>query len=187
MTGSQSFPPGYDPQKDRIEIVSYNPKWPELFVLEKRALTHALGYFAGLRIEHFGSTAVPDLAAKPVIDILVGVSTKEDWPKMVQPLTTLGYVHAPGAFDDAIRLFFVKGMPPYGKKRTHQIHICELEGEEWRRELAFRNHLRANVEDTRKYEVLKRELAAKFSTDREAYTEAKTKFIQSVLNKISKG
>jgi len=175
------LPPGYDPQKDRIEIVPYDPKWPGLFTLEKEALRQALGRFAGLRIEHFGSTAVPSLAAKPILDILVGVSSKEAWPRMIQPLAALGYVHGPGAFDDAVHWFFVKGMPPYGEKRTHQIHLYELESEGWRRELAFRDHLRAHPADTLQYEALKRELAAKFATDREAYTQAKTEFIQNVL------
>lgn len=181
------LPPGYDPQKDRIEIVPYDPKWPGLFTQEKEALRQALGGFRGLRIEHFGSTAVPGLAAKPVIDILAGVSSKGDWPRMVQPLEALGYVHGPGAFDDAIRWFFVKGMPPYGEKRSHQLHLCELDGEEWRRELAFRNHLRTNPADALEYEALKRELAVKFPADREAYTEAKTVFIQNVLKKTSIG
>lgn len=181
------LPPGYDPQKDRIEIVPYDSRWPELFALEKRALTHALGYFAGLRIEHFGSTAVPGLAAKPVIDILIGVSSKGDWPKMVQPLAVLGYVHGPGAFDDTVHWFFVKGMPPYGEKRTHQIHFYELEAEGWRRELAFRDYLRTHAEDAKKYETLKRVLATKFTFDREAYTEAKTEFIQSILKRHNLG
>lgn len=181
------FPPGYDPQKDKIEIVPYDPQWPELFDLEKRAIRHALGYFAGLRIEHFGSTAVPGLAAKPSLDILVGVSSKQDWPRMIQPLAVLGYVHVPGAFDDAIRWFFVKGIPPYGEKRTHHLHVCELESEEWRREQAFRDYLRANPETCRQYETLKRELAAKFPTDREAYTESKTLFIEETLKKIGQG
>lgn len=184
MAGSNPVPPGYDPQKDRIEIVPYDSQWPKLFTFEKRAIQHALGYFPGLRIEHFGSTAVPGLAAKPILDILVGVSSKGDWPKMVQPLAVLGYVHGPGAFDDAIHWFFVKGMPPFGKKRTHQIHFYELEGEGWRRELAFRDHLRTHTVDAMRYEFLKRELASKFASDREAYTEAKDEFIQEILRKL---
>lgn len=187
MSSKVPFPPDYDPQKDRIEIVPYDPRWPELFSREEKILQEALGSFAGLKVGHFGSTAVPGLAAKPVIDILLAVSSKEDWPRIIRPLATLGYVHAPGAFDDAIRMFFVKGMPPYGEKRTHQIHLLEFEGKEWRRELAFRDHLRIHAADAVKYEVLKRELAAKYATDREAYTEAKTHFIQSILKKHPHG
>jgi GrpB-like predicted nucleotidyltransferase (UPF0157 family) len=207
-----NLPPGYDPQKDRIKIEPYNPKWPALFQQEKEALKQALGGFQGLRIEHFGSTAVPGLAAKPILDILAGVSSKEDWPRMIRPLAVLGYVQVPGAFDDAIRWFFVKGMPlfygtnhnneaaiapnsfntdkenrrmpPYGEKRTHHLHVCELESEEWRRELAFRDYLRAHADTVKKYESLKKELATKFATDREAYTEAKTEFIQEILRKL---
>lgn len=177
------LPPGYDPKKDRIEIVPYDPKWPGLFTLEKEALRKILGRFTGLRIEHFGSTAVPGLAAKPVIDILVGVSSKADWPGMVEPLAALGYVHGPGAFDDAVHWFFVKGMPPYGEKRTHHLHVYELEGKDWKRELVFRDHLRSNPADALEYEALKRELAAKFVGDREAYTEAKTELIQKILER----
>ena len=181
-----SFPSGYDPQKDRIEIVPSDPQWPGLYALEKRVLTHALGYFPGLRIEHFGSTAVPGLAAKPILDIMVGVASRADWPRLVKPIESLSYVFY-GDNTDKDEMFFVKGMPPYGERRTHHLHVYELEGERWKKELAFRDHLRANAVDAAKYGVLKHELAVKFSTDREAYTKAKTGFIRAVLEKIPKG
>ena len=183
---SKERPPGYDPQKDKIEIIEPNPGWPNAYLKEAAALRETLVEFSGLWVEHVGSTAVPGLAAKPIIDMLLAVDSREIWPRLVQPLAKLHYVHGENAFDE-FHWFFVKGMPPYGEKRTHQIHLMEYPGPKWKMHIDFRDYLRSHPEDVRRYETLKRELAAKFSTDREAYTEAKAEFIQDVLKKIPEG
>jgi GrpB-like predicted nucleotidyltransferase (UPF0157 family) len=137
-----------------------------------------------LGIEHFGSTAVPGLAAKPIIDILIAVmSLARAKATLVEPITSLGYVYwAENPKTD--RMFFVKGMPPYGERRTHHVHITEPDGEMWRRRLAFRDYLRARPDEARRYEALKRDLAVRYPTDREGYTNAKTEFVEAVYRRM---
>ena len=135
-----------------------------------------------VEIEHIGSTAVPGLAAKPVIDIMVGVHSLEQAKTAIPVLESIGYVYwrddpRPG------RMFFVKGMPPYGKERTHHVHIVEVHGEFWKRKL-FRDYLRSHPEEAKRYEVLKRDLATRFLQDRERYTEGKHNYIESVMAKV---
>jgi GrpB-like predicted nucleotidyltransferase (UPF0157 family) len=137
-------------------------------------------------IEHFGSTAIPGMAAKPVIDILIAVRTlARAKQEIVQPVQSLGYVYWKDN-PKTDRMFFVKGMPPYGTARTHHVHVCEREGEMWRR-LAFRDHLRADADEARRYEALKRRLAAQHAADRERYTAAKSAYIEEVYRKIGQG
>jgi GrpB-like predicted nucleotidyltransferase (UPF0157 family) len=169
---------------DDVLIVPYDPAWETLFATEAARLRTALDPALVLGIEHFGSTAVPGLAAKPIIDILIAVaSLAQARATMIQPITGLGYVY----WDEnpkPDRMFFVKGMPPYGEHRTHHIHMTEPDGEMWRRRLAFRDYLRANPIEARRYEALKRDLAERYPTDREQYTEAKTEYIESVYRKM---
>jgi GrpB-like predicted nucleotidyltransferase (UPF0157 family) len=169
---------------DDVEIVPYDPAWPGLFAVEAARLRAALDAELIVGIEHFGSTAVPGLAAKPIIDILIAVqSLARAKATMIQPILALGYVYW-SENPDGDRMFFVKGMPPYGERRTHHIHITEPGGEMWQRRLAFRDYLRANSDEARRYELLKRDLAARFPTDREAYTEAKTEYVEAVHRKM---
>lgn len=179
-------PPGYDPVQDKIEIADYDPSWPEFFQKEKGLLQKALGAFAGIAIEHFGSTAVPGLAAKPIIDIMVAVESWEQWPRLIEPIQNLGYGFWPDNLKDN-EMFFVKGMPPYGERRTHHVHVYDFQGIRWKKELAFRDYLRAHLDEAKRYGVLKRELAAKYPTEREAYTQAKTAYIQDILGKCQRG
>jgi GrpB-like predicted nucleotidyltransferase (UPF0157 family) len=137
-------------------------------------------------LEHFGSTAIPGLSAKPIIDILIAVrSLSEARLSFVAPLRRLDYVYwADNPKTD--RMFFVKGMPPYGVRRTHHVHVTETSGEMWQR-LSFRDYLRKNPEEARRYELLKRELADRHKNDREAYTAAKDHFIDEINAKIPPG
>lgn len=183
MSPASSHPPGYDPKKDPIQLVAYDPVWPGIYLKEEVALRGALAGIAGLQLEHIGSTAVPGLSAKPIIDIMAAVASRADWPRVLEALQGLGYVHAPDAFDEN-HWFFVKGMPPYGERRTHQVHLWEFGGKKWREHSAFRDILRSDKAKAERYEILKRELAAKFTFDREGYTEAKSEFIENALGKI---
>jgi GrpB-like predicted nucleotidyltransferase (UPF0157 family) len=169
---------------DDIQIVPYDPAWPGLFEAEAQRLGAALDSGQVLGIEHFGSTAVPGLAAKPIIDILIAVgSLKRAKATMIEPILALGYVYwAENPKRD--RMFFVKGMPPYGERRTHHIHITGLDGEMWCRRLPFRDHLRANPDEARRYEALKYDLARRYPTDRDGYSEAKTDYVEGVYRKM---
>ena len=136
-------------------------------------------------LEHFGSTAIPGLSAKPIIDILIAVRSLTDaQASFVEALRDLEYVYwADNPKTD--RMFFVKGMPPFGSRRSHHVHVTEPSGEMWQR-LAFRNYLRAHPEEAATYERLKRRLAAEHRRDREAYTEAKSAYVEIVMAKASK-
>lgn len=166
---------------DEVNIVEYDPRWATLFAEEAERIWQALGNDLVGEIEHIGSTAVPGMAAKPVIDIMVGVGSLVDAKSAILALESLGYVYwhedpRPG------RMFFVKGMRPYGKQRTHHIHIVEIDSEFWGRKL-FCDYLRKHPEEARRYETLKRDLAASFRSDREAYTNGKNDYIRAVMVK----
>lgn len=167
---------------DEIEIADYDPRWPELFDEEAKRLRTVLDPSLIVGLEHFGSTAVPGLSAKPIIDILIAVrSLAEAQATFVEPLRTLDYIYwAENPKTD--RMFFVRGMPPFGSRRSHHLHVTEPDGEMWQR-LAFRDYLRAHPEEARTYERLKKRLAAEHPRDREAYTDAKAAYIESVMRK----
>jgi GrpB-like predicted nucleotidyltransferase (UPF0157 family) len=165
---------------DDIIIVDYNPHWPQLFQQEAARIRAALGDLI-LRLEHIGSTSIPGLPAKPVIDLLIGVDSIDQARQTAVPaLEALGYAFW---YDnpDPNHLFFVKGLPPNGP-RSHHIHIVPAEGNEWDRVL-FRDYLRAHPDETARYAALKRDLATRFQNDREAYTGAKGDYIIGVLEK----
>jgi len=165
---------------DEIEIAPYDPAWSKLFEAEAARLHAALPADLVLGIEHIGSTAVPGLAAKPVIDILIATpSIEEARGRAVEQMTALGYAFwADNPKPD--RLFFVRGLPP-APHRTHHVHFTELTGEQWRRTLPFRDHLRAHPEAAARYAALKRALADAHRGEREAYTDAKGAFVREIL------
>jgi GrpB-like predicted nucleotidyltransferase (UPF0157 family) len=99
-------------------------------------------------------------------------------------MASLGYVYwAENPKTD--RMFFVKGMPPHGERRTHHVHITQPNGEMWLRRLAFRDHMRANSDEARRYEALKRDLAARYPDDREFYTRAKTDYVEAIHRRMA--
>jgi GrpB-like predicted nucleotidyltransferase (UPF0157 family) len=170
---------------DEVELVPYDPRWPLLFDAEAKRLRAALDPRLIVGLEHFGSTAIAGLSAKPIIDILIAVSSlAAAQAAFVEALRSLDYVYWPDN-PKKDRMFFVKGMPPFGVKRSHHVHVTEPHGEMWQR-LAFRDYLRAHREEAATYERLKRRLAAKHRTDREAYTEAKSAYVEEVMRKTIK-
>lgn len=152
-----------------IEIRDYDPDWPVLFQRESAALRAACGDLLS-EIHHIGSTAVPGLAAKPVIDILVVLDRDADGLSCVAPMARLGYEYR-GANGIDGRHYFNKGRP-----HSHHVHMLVRGHAEITRMLQFRDHLRSHPDAAREYEALKRQLAQRFAGDRQAYTEAKTGF-----------
>src|SRR6185503_18567304 len=163
------------------DIAPYDPSWPAMFEAEAVRLHRVLGPLA-LRIDHHGSTAVPGLAAKPVIDIQISVATLRPLESYGRPLESLGYLHVPHV-DDAVCPFFHR---PSQWPHSHHVHVVEAGGEEERRTLAFRDFLRDHVEFKREYAELKRALAVRYDgdlpADREAYAMAKSEFIDRILS-----
>ena len=167
-----------------IAIVPYDPRWPELFRREKEHLLSRLPRDLVRRIEHFGSTAVPGLAAKPVVDMLVEVSDLEATRVRIAPVLEAqgyDYLWRPTHGDDGPPFYawFIKRAPGAGV-RTHHIHMVEADFvEHWDR-LLFRDYLIDHREVARDHESLKLRLAAAFPNDRVAYTRGKTDFIVRV-------
>jgi GrpB-like predicted nucleotidyltransferase (UPF0157 family) len=155
-----------------IEIVDYHPSWPGLFEAEAALLAEALGDRVVGGIHHVGSTAVPGLGAKPIIDILVGVRDLTEARECIPLVKPLQYSYAPYPEDEMA--WFCKPDPD---ARTHHLHLVPVGSARYRAELAFRDRLRGDPATAREYEALKRDLATRHAEDREAYTEAKAAFI----------
>lgn len=161
----------------KIILSEYNPQWPMLFEREKAAIFSVIGNF-NPTIEHIGSTSVPALAAKPIIDIMVGLTDLNDADFLVSQIEELGYTYF-SQYEDEMpyRRFFRKGA---GDVVTHHIHMVAIDSEFWVRHLLFRNCLRENPEIALKYADLKRNLAQKEWGDSNDYADAKSNFIRSI-------
>ena len=159
-----------------VRIVSYDSAWPARFEEERAALHDAIGEFASGGIHHVGSTAVPDLCAKPIIDILVGVRDLDQSRLCFDGLASLGYLHAPYLIEEMH--WFCKPDP---SRRTHHLHLISLDSPRFRDELVFRDYLREHSDAASRYGALKRELASRFERDRNSYTQAKGDFIRATI------
>ncbi len=159
-----------------IRLIPYDATWPERFAEERDALDEAVGSWATGGIHHVGSTAVPGLEAKPVIDILIGVDSLETSRACFDPLAKLSYLYAPYRADEMH--WFCK---PHPSRRTHHLHLVPTDSQRFREELAFRDALQQRAQTAEEYTALKRDLAERFANDRETYTEAKSDFIRRVL------
>ena len=165
-----------------ITIGEYDANWPALFEQEAHRLRAAFGV-AALRIEHVGSTSVPGLAAKPVIDIQVSVASLLPHGRYVNVMSALGYRHVALGDFDLVYPFFHK---PAQWPGTHHVHLCDAGGQQEWKHLAFRDYLRAHPAAAREYESLKRDLARTHdggtAQSMEAYSLAKSAFVAKVLS-----
>jgi GrpB-like predicted nucleotidyltransferase (UPF0157 family) len=166
---------GSERRGDVIRVVDYDPAWPRRYERWHATLRSCLGDTA-LRIEHVGSTSVPGLAAKPIVDIQVSVADLQDEPRYVPPLERAGVQLR--SRDDEHRFF----RPFPGTPRDVQVHVCAI-GSAWEREhLLFRDYLRAHPEACDAYAAAKREAAAIWSDDGYAYTDAKSELVRAILD-----
>jgi GrpB-like predicted nucleotidyltransferase (UPF0157 family)/predicted kinase len=159
---------------EEVALVPYDPAWPQMFEEEKKFIEAALGDRV-TEIHHIGSTAIPGLAAKPVIDIMLVVRGLNEAVDCIGPLSDLGYafIDYPQNTD---RRFFRKGVP-----RTHHAHIVAQGNAELAHHLAFRAALRADPQLRDEYAALKYQLAERHRNDRAQYSDSKTKFVRRVL------
>jgi len=163
---------------DQIVVEPYDPKWPICFAVE-RQFVESCFVTAPIAIDHIGSTAVPGLPAKPIIDILVLVNQLEAGLAAVPALEAGGYSYWRDN-PDKTKLFLVKGLPPSAAKRTHHLHIYADAGER-ERHIVFRDLLRNDTKLRDAYAALKYDLADRFRDDREAYSNAKTDFVDRAV------
>ena len=159
-------------------VSPYSAEWPDLFCGIREELFDVFSPLV-VAIEHIGSTSVPGLAAKPVIDVLLGAQSLRDIESRIGPLGERGYAYV-SKYEREIpmRRYFVK--PPGASLRVH-LHGVELGSRIWREHLAFRDALRGDADLRAQYQTLKLRLAEEFAGDKSGYTDAKGPFIQSVL------
>lgn len=164
-----------------VELVHYDESWPKTFELEKQKLLALIGGDICGSIEHVGSTAIPNMLAKPVIDIMCGVPSLQASKHLIEQLNKLSYCYYPYKAD--VMHWFCKPKPMH---RTHHLHLIPFESTLWHDRLFFRNTLKKNPALAQEYKTLKQALASCFKMDREAYTQGKSEFIQRVLSLRSK-
>ncbi|NQX71688.1 GrpB family protein [Paenibacillus alba] len=159
-----------------VVIEEYNEEWSFKYQQEERGIKEILGVIA-IAIEHIGSTSVPGLGAKPIIDFMVGINDLKEVEKFIEPLSKIGYEHVYHK-EFPNRRFFRKGQWRAG---THHLHIYNYGSEEWKNNILFRDYLRTHPDVLKQYNQLKKELAEKYRNDRVAYTNAKHPFIIDVI------
>jgi GrpB-like predicted nucleotidyltransferase (UPF0157 family) len=164
-------------ENEPVRIAEYDPNWPLKFEAERAALRECFGPWVAGEIHHVGSTSVPGLPAKPIIDILVGVESLDHSRPCIERVASLGYLYWPYRSD--VMHWFCK---PHPARRTHHLHLVPMGSQRYLDELAFRDALRADSTLAARYGALKRDLAGRFRGDREAYTQHKTPFVQEVLS-----
>jgi GrpB-like predicted nucleotidyltransferase (UPF0157 family) len=165
-------------EKGIVRVVPYHPGWQKSFAQERRILQEQIGSHV-LDIQHVGSTAVPGLDAKPIIDIAVAVASPAVIAGCGQQLRDLGHIDRGDAGTEGGYLF-VKVRAP--EVRTHHLHIVAIDDPQWRNYLRFRDILRADATVRTRYDELKKSLQEQFPRDRKAYMDGKTAFIRGVLS-----
>jgi GrpB-like predicted nucleotidyltransferase (UPF0157 family) len=174
MSGEPPIPLGLEGGKVRLH--DSDGRWPALFAAERERLLPAIGALV-ISIEHFGSTSIPGIKAKPILDILVGLRRFDDGARLIEPLTGLGYDYVGTEMVPNDHLFGL------GEKRTVLLHAVEHGGYHWSRNLRFRDRMRAEPALRAAYEALKVDLAVRFVDSRAEYTAAKKAFIDSIADR----
>jgi GrpB-like predicted nucleotidyltransferase (UPF0157 family) len=162
-----------------VRVVSHQERWQEAFEDERRLLGQCLGALA-VDIQHVGSTSVPGLEAKPVIDIAVALAMPLDLHECRKRLCGLGYLDR-GDFGADGGYLFVKEREP--NVRTHHLHVVTIDDPQWGAYLRFRDMLRADAQLRARYAALKQTLEARYPEDRKGYTNGKASFIKQVLER----
>lgn len=168
-------------QKTRIvKIVNYNPNWVQEF---KQIKSYLMEFIRGkvVRVEHVGSTSVPGLPAKPIIDLDVIIESREELPEIITWLKQAGYEHEGD--------LGIKGREVFREARNsqflrHHLYVCTEENRAYKEHVSFRDHLRGDEQAKNEYAQLKRDLARKYRYDVDSYCEAKTEFIHSILKRV---
>jgi GrpB-like predicted nucleotidyltransferase (UPF0157 family) len=168
----------------QVVLEPYSPQWPALFESVRQELDGAFGGLA-LGIEHVGSTSIPGLAAKPIVDVLLGAASLADIESRFNALARLGYEYIPQFEAELpLRRFFKRRTPP---ERACHLHAVTLGSDFWRDQLVFRDTLRANPALAAEYGALKQHLAVQFRDDASRYTDAKSPFIRGVVAAATRG
>jgi len=172
-------------KKDEIQLCEHDKEWPIEFEKEKKILTKILGKLA-VSIEHVGSTAIPNLKAKPVIDIAVGIKDLSVLPEIMKRLSDEGY-KVKGQWNEVLEETFVsKGVP---ECRTHNIHVEIYGGKNWNNQILFKKYLLNHPKAVKEYEEMKLEMCAKFNGEengRKQYQASKERVVSKMMEKAIK-
>ncbi len=166
--------------RKNVKLSKYHPGWKKAFEDEKTAIQKKLGESV-LDIEHIGSTSIPGMSAKPVLDFMIAVKSVDDYEKFVEPLKKLGYKFRRDNREIQEHILFVKGPEDL---RTHYLKLTEKDSEFWKEHILFRDYLRNHPKTAREYQELKENLQESLGSSRATYTEAKAEFIQKILRLV---
>lgn len=166
---------GLEPSK--VRVAPYSLEWHDVFEAERSKLADALGSLA-VHIEHVGSTAVPGMSAKPIIDIAIAIERSESAARISKILDEVGYKFAVDARSEGGLIFYREINP---RLRTHHVHVISIDDPQWRNYLRFRDLLRKDASVRRAYTALKERLAREFADDRDSYTMGKSDFVRAAL------
>lgn len=162
-----------------VIIVAYDSNWAKLYEMERDVIVARIEEYIQ-DIQHMGSTSVEGLAAKPIIDIMIGIRSLDDAKHCIPPLEMMGYEYVPEFEKDLpMRRYLRKSANGI---RTHHIHMVERSSDFWNKHIAFRDILRSDASVRNEYAALKYRLAEEYRDDREGYTDAKTNFIETALS-----
>jgi len=171
-----------------VEVVPYDKNWPVLFQKEKEKLSQTLGATLALKIEHFGSTAIPGMSSKPIIDIIMAVPplNKSLKSQIIEKMKEAGYEYFTRVSDRFSHIMFAKGYDLQGtKKQIYHVHMGNMDDSLWDR-IYFRDYLLSYPEVQKEYEQLKLEMAQKHKHNRDGYSFAKTDFIIKITTLAKK-
>ena len=163
----------------QVNLLTAHEVWAEQYQLEKARIIEAIGAHI-IDIQHVGSTSIPGVPAKPILDILIGVEDFEEARVCIVPMEGIGYVYR-GEYGIPRRHYFAKGDP-----RTHHVHMVEKDSENWRVTVLFRDFLRSHPDAVRGYAEAKTRLAELYREDRASYQRAKDKVVEGILDKALK-
>ncbi len=164
-------------QRGTVRLEPHNPEWHKLFEAEKSALQKVLGD-KFIATEHVGSTAIPGLKAKPILDLMLAITYLENWEWLKEPLAKLGYEFRRDFRKEQGHILFVKGPE---KNRTHYLKITELNSDFWTEHILFRDYLVNNPQYREEYQKLKENLFDAHGGNREPYTKGKEEFVRKIL------
>ena len=163
--------------RNNVVLSTYNSGWELAFQDEKKSILDKFGNKV-VAVEHVGSTAIPGMSAKPVLDFMVAIESLDNYKSFVEPLRELGYEFRREYLDSQQHVLFVKGSEDF---RTHYLKLTELNSEFWEEHILFRDYLISHREVAEEYKQLKEKLQVSNASSRATYTELKSEFIQNVL------
>ena len=164
-------------QRGKVKLTPYDPVWAALFAEEKQGIADVFGEKL-LGIEHIGSTAIPGMDAKPILDLMIAVASIDDYEDEGTILEKVGYTFGRDMREEHQHVLFVKGPD---ENRTHYLKLTTLDSQFWQEKLLFRDYLISHPERAEAYRQLKHQLLEQYAGERAEYTDGKADFVKKTL------